>query len=133
MNDTMGRIILSNMFRSLITVTITFLVTKHVVQADLAAKLMRGETQYIYGTLPINLMMIVNVAVGVALPILFPLVWGIWTRITLAYKMLVAKAEHFSGASPEQIQKVLSQQTTLATLAKPVEVIKTVATGQFIA
>lgn len=103
----MSKIILGNIFRSLLTVLITFFVTKNVIEADVAEKLMRGDTVPLWnGTLNVNLAMVVNVLVGLALPIVIPISLGIWSRVKHAYATIIARSEAFSMSKTELKQEV---------------------------
>lgn len=119
----MSKIILGNLFRSGLTALIVFLVTKKVIEADVAEKLMRGDTAELWGSgLSVNLTMIVNVLVGIAVPIVVPIGLGIWSRVKHAYETIVARSEAFA-----QTKKEL--KATVAE-ASPLDIIKTVATEQ---
>lgn len=121
MNSTIGKIILGNIFRNLLTAVITFFATKHVLQADVAARLNRGDTVSLYGQdIPINMTMIVNVLVALALPILLPIFIGIWSRMIEAYKLVVARSEAFAMSKKEL--------TASADQASVANIIKTVVT-----
>lgn len=116
----MGKIILGNVFRNLLTALIVFLVTKNVIEADVADKLSRGDTVELWnGALSLNLAMIVNVLVGVALPIVVPIALGIWSRFKHAYATIVARSEAFAMSKSELKQEVAS--------AGVGEIIRTVA------
>lgn len=121
MNSTLAKIILGNVFRSLLTAIITFLVTKNVIEADVLSKLAHGDTVQLWnGTIGLNLTMIINVLVGLALPILLPIGLGIWSRITSYYELIVTRSQSFA-ASKDRIQEQVKQ-------ASITEIIKTVAT-----
>jgi len=127
--DTLGRIILGGVFRTLLATIITFLVTRHVLQAEVYEKLMRGDTVSLFqGNIPINLTMITNVAVGLVLPIMLPLVWGIWIRITAVYRHIVEKAEAFgAGVDSTKITKKVEKKVADASLTA---MVRTVASGE---
>lgn len=115
-----AKIILGNVFRNLLTALIMFFVTKGVIEADVASKLMRGETTELWnGSLSVNLAMVVNVLVGLALPIVVPIALGIWSRLKHAYETIVARSEAFS-MSKEELKSVSAQ-------ASVSEIISTVA------
>lgn len=120
MNSTVGKIILGNVFRTVLTAVITFFVTKNVIQADVASHLMRGDTVQLWnGTVGVNMPMVINVLVGLSLPILLPLALGIWTRVVERYKLIVARAQHFAATK---------QEIDAAADAAPIsQIIKTVA------
>lgn len=119
----MTKIVLGNIFRNLITVLITFFVTKNVLEADVAAKLMRGDTVELYGSgISLNLAMIVNVLVGLALPIIIPISLGVWSRLKHAYETIVARSQEFAVTKHELKAAVAD--------ATPLDIIKTVATEQ---
>jgi hypothetical protein len=123
MNSTLAKIILGNIFRSLLTAVITFLVTKNVIEADVATKLARGDTvQLWHGTVGLNMTMIINVLVGLAVPIVLPIGLGIWSRMQSAYELIVARSNEFAS-SKKQLKDQVSQ-------ASVTEIIKTVATEQ---
>lgn len=116
----MSRIILGNIFRNLLTALIVFLVTKNVIEADVAEKLNRGDTTELWGSgISFNLTMIVNVLVGLAVPIVVPIAMGIWSRVKHAYATIVARSEAFSMSKTE-----LKQEVANATVG---EIIATVA------
>lgn len=119
----MSKIILGNIFRNLLTALIVFLVTKKVVEADVAEKLMRGDTTELWGTgISFNLTMIVNVLVGVSLPIVLPISLGVWSRLKHAYETIVARSQSFATTKRELKVAVAE--------ASPLDIIKTVATEQ---
>lgn len=122
MNSTFGKIILGNVFRNALTALIVFFVTKHVIQADVASKLMRGDTTELYpgSGISINLAMIINVLVGVSLPIVVPIALGVWSRVTAAYETLVARSQSFA-VSKTQLKAIADQ-------ASPIEKISAVVT-----
>lgn len=123
MDSTAAKIILGNVFRTILTAIITFLVTKHVIQADVASHLMRGDTLALWsGLIPINMTMVINILVGLAIPIVLPISLGIWSRFVGAYKTIVARSQQFAVSK----QFVDNQ----ASNASVVDIIKTVATGQ---
>lgn len=115
-----AKIILGNIFRNLLTALIMFFVTKGVIEADVASKLMRGETTELWnGSLSVNLAMVVNVLVGLALPIVVPIALGVWSRLKKSYETIVARSEAFS-MSKEELKSVSAQ-------ASVSEIISTVA------
>lgn len=119
----MSKIILGNIFRSLLTALIVFLVTKKVVEADVAEKLMRGDTAELWGSgISINLTMIVNVLVGLAVPIVVPIGMGVWSRIKRAYETIVARSQDFAMSKTELKETVAN--------ASVGDIIKTVATEE---
>lgn len=119
----MSKIILGNLFRNALTALIVFLVTKKVIEADVAEKLMRGDTAELWGSgLSINLTMIVNVLVGLAVPIVVPIGLGIWGRIKHAYETIVARSQSFA-TSKHELKVAVAEASTL-------DIIKTVATEQ---
>lgn len=119
----MSKIILGNLFRNALTALIVFLVTKKVIEADVAEKLMRGDTAELWGSgLSINLTMIVNVLVGLAVPIVVPIGLGVWSRIRHAYETIVARSQTFAATKYELKAEVAQ--------AGPIEIIKTVANEQ---
>ena len=121
MNSTLAKIILGNVFRAVLTAVFTFLVTKNVIEADVASKLARGDTVQLWsGALSINLAMVVNVLVGLCLPILLPISLGIWSRMTQAYETIVARSQAFAVTKQE-----LKDQVKDASVG---EIIKAVAT-----
>lgn len=116
----MSKIILGNIFRNLLTALIVFLVTKKVIEADVAEKLMRGDTAELWGSgISFNLTMIVNVLVGLAVPIVVPIAMGIWSRIKHAYETIVARSEAYAMSKTELKQEVAQASVT--------EIIKTVS------
>lgn len=131
MNDTITKIVVGNVFRTMLSVFITFLVTKSVITADVHDHLMRGDTVNLWhGIVPVNFTMILNVSVGLAVPIIVPIAWGMWLRTVRAYKVIVTRAEAFGGATPHEVDEKMSQVTAISALANPGEVISTVATGE---
>jgi len=119
----MSKIILGNLFRNGLTALIVFLVTKNVIEADVAEKLMRGDTAELWGSgISINLAMIVNVLVGLAIPIVVPIGLGIWSRLKHAYETIVARSQAFATTKR-------GLKATVAE-ASPMDIIKTVATEQ---
>ncbi len=111
MNADFVKIILGNIFRSLLVALITFLVTKNVLEADVAAKIARGDTVPLWnGTLNLNLAMIINVAAGLAVPIVLPIALGIYSRVKQAYETIVARSESFAQ-SKEQVKATAAQAT----------------------
>lgn len=123
MNSSLAKIILGNVFRSGLVALITFFITKGVIQADVAEKLMRGDTVGLWsGSINLNLTMVVNVLVGLAVPIVVPIAMGIWSRVKHAYETIVARSEGFAMSKTE-----LKEETAKASA---VDIIKTVATEQ---
>lgn len=121
MKSTAANIVLGNIFRSVLTAVITFFVTKNVIQADVASHLMRGDTVALWnGTINLNLTMIVNVLVGLAIPIVVPIGIGVWGRMKQSYMLIVAASERF-----ERSQDSLQAQVSAAPIS---EIIKTVVT-----
>lgn len=119
----MSKIILGNLFRNALTALIVFLVTKKVIEADVAEKLMRGDTAELWGSgLSINLTMIVNVLVGLAVPIVVPIGLGIWSRVKHAYETIVARSQAFALTKKELKAEVAQASVT--------DIIKTVATEE---
>lgn len=120
MNSDAAKIVLGNVLRSGLVALISFLITKRVIEADVASKLMRGDTLSLWqGAIPVNLTMVVNVLVGLAAPIILPLIWGIWTRTKAAYEAIVARSEAFA-MSKEQVKDRVDN-------ASVTDIIKTVA------
>lgn len=116
----MTKIILEKIVLNLLTAIICFFVTKGVIEADVASKLMRGETTQLYGTgISLNLSMVVNVLVGLALPIIAPIAIGVWIRVKNAYATIVARSEAFATTKTE-----LKQAVSGASVG---EIIRTVA------
>lgn len=102
MKSTFAKIILGNIFRSGLVALITFFITKGVIQADVAEKLMRGDTVGLWsGSISLNLTMIVNVLVGLAVPIVVPIAMGIWSRVKHAYETIVARSQAFESTREE--------------------------------
>ena len=102
MNSTVAKIVLGNIFRTVLTAIITFFVTKNVIEADVASKLMRGDTIPLWnGALNLNLTMFVNVLVGLAVPIVLPISLGVWSRMKQAYMLIVARSEAFAMSKQE--------------------------------
>lgn len=117
MNSTLGKILLGNIFRSLLTALITFIVTKNVLEADIASKMLRGDTVPLWnGTLNVNLAMIVNVLVGLALPIVLPIALGFWSRVKEAYETLVARSQAFA-TSKTQLKAIADQASPIEKIA----------------
>lgn len=97
MKSEFGKIIIGNVLRTALIALITCLVTRHVIASEVAAKIMRGDTVSLYnGSIGINLAMAVNVLVGLVAPILIPIGWGIWSRVVVAYQVVVARCEAFA-------------------------------------
>jgi hypothetical protein len=118
--STLTNIVLGNVIRSGLVALITFFVTKNVIQADVASHLMRGDTVQLWnGTIGLNMTMIVNVLVGLIVPILVPIAWGIWVRMKNAYETIVARSENFAMSAQELQDRV--SDTSLK------DIIKTVA------
>jgi ornithine carbamoyltransferase len=123
MNSTMAKIVLGNVFRTVLTAVITFFVTKNVIEADVATKLMRGDTVPLWnGAINLNMTMFVNILVGLAVPIVVPIALGIWTRVVERYKLIVARSEAF--AMTKQDLKDAVKEASVA------DIVKTVATEQ---
>lgn len=117
----MGKILLGNIFRNALTALIVFLVTKKVIEADVAEKLMRGDTVPLWNSaINVNLTMIVNVLVGIALPIILPISLGVWSRVRHAYETIVARSQNFAQTKRELKSDVAQ--------ASAIDIIKTVAT-----
>lgn len=122
MKNKLANIILGDIFRSLLTSIATFWATKHAIGAEVAQKLLHGDTVLLWqGTVPISLPLITSVLVGLALPIVLPITLGILSRISEAYKLIVARASAFS-MTRDQL-KVVTDEATV------VEKIKAVATN----
>lgn len=119
----MGKIILGNIFRNALTALIVFLVTKNVIEADVAEKMMRGDTTELWGSgISFNLTMVVNVLVGLAVPIVVPIALGVWSRVKHAYETIVARSEAFAMSKTDLKAEVAN--------ASVVDIIKTVATEE---
>lgn len=117
----MSKIILGNIFRNLLTALIVFLVTKNVIEADVAEKLNRGDTVELWnGALSVNLAMITNVLVGLAVPIVIPIALGIWSRAKNAYATIIARSEAFAMSKTELKKEVenASVKEIIATVAQ---------------
>lgn len=122
MDNKLARIIVSDTIRSLITSGITFWATKHAIGAEIAQKLANGDTVSLWqGTVPLSIPLITSVLAGLALPILFPIAQGIFSRINEAYKLIVARASSFA-MTKEQLKEHAAETPLL-------EKITAVATG----
>jgi hypothetical protein len=120
-NSTAAKIVLGNIFRTVLTAIITFFVTKNVIEADVASKLMRGDTVPLWnGAINLNLTMVVNILVGLAVPIVLPIALGVWSRMKQAYMLIVARSEAFAMSKQE-----LKDHVDNASVG---QIIKTVAT-----
>lgn len=108
--NTFAKIILGNVFRNLLTALITFFVTKSVIEADVASKLMRGDTTELWpgSGISVNLTMIVNILIGISAPIAIPIGLGIWSRVKHAYETIVARSQQFA-ASKEEIKAIIAE------------------------
>jgi hypothetical protein len=123
MNSEMAKIVLGNIFRTVLTAVITFFVTKNVIQADVLSHLARGDTVALWnGSINLNMTMVVNILVGLSIPIVLPIALGVWSRIVIVYQRIVAASEKFSMTST-QLQEKTKEASTI-------DIIKTVATGQ---
>lgn len=88
----MNKIIWPVLIRHFLVVAITFLATKGVLSHEVADKMNRGDTVELWsGAWSFNLAMIQNVLIGVAAPVLIPLVWGVTSKLISSYKALVAR------------------------------------------
>lgn len=118
----LAKIIVGDVFRSLLTSIATFWATKHAIGSEVATKLASGDTVLLWqGTVPISLPLITSVLVGLALPIILPLALGIWSRVNEAYKLIVARASAFAMTKQELQEKAADTSVT--------DKILTVATG----
>lgn len=122
MDNKLAKIILGDVFRSLLTSIATFWATKHAIGSEVAQKLAHGDTLLLWqGTVPVSLPLVTSVLVGLALPILLPIFLGVWSRINEAYKLIVARASSFA-MTKDQLRNITAE-------ASVTEKIKTVATG----
>ncbi len=122
MDNKLAKIILGDVFRSLLTSIATFWATQHAIGHEVADKLLHGDTVLLWqGTIPISLPLITSVLVGLALPIVLPIALGVWSRVNDAYKLIVARASSFAMTKQELRNTVADTST--------VEMIKSVATN----
>lgn len=125
MDNKLAKIIVSDTIRSLLTSGITFWATKHAIGTEIAQKLAKGDTVSLWqGTVPLSIPLITSVLAGLALPILFPIAQGIFSRINEAYKLMVARASSFAMTKQEVRDKaaeatIVEKITAVATETPP--------------
>lgn len=116
----MGKIVLGNLLRHLVTLLIGFFVARHMLSMDVAAKLNAGDTVELWsGGWSISIKQVVDFLTVAVIPVLIPVLVGAWARIKERYRLIIARL------SP---QKMSASEVEAKTVAKsPVEIIKTVA------
>ncbi len=108
---------LGSWLRHLITIVLTLIVARHYIGADIAAKLMKGDTMTLWNNYTFSISTIVNYVLITLIPTtILPVLMSVWARIKARFKMLTA----LDVASPQQIAAVLKATPTT-------EVIRTVA------
>lgn len=113
----MGKIILGNLLRHLLTLLIGFFVARHMLSADVAHKLAAGDTVELWGGgWTVSIKQVIDFITLSIIPILVPVLLGAWARIKDKFKIIAA----LKSSSPTQIKSVVD--VTPAT-----QIIKTVA------
>lgn len=88
----MSKIILGRLVSYLVTLLIGFFVARHQLSADVADKLMKGDTVQLYGgAWNVSIKQIVDFLTIAVIPTLLPLGLAIWGRIKERYKLIVAR------------------------------------------
>jgi hypothetical protein len=98
----MGKIILGNLVRHLITLLIGFFVARRMLSQDVAAKLYAGDTVELWhGVWSIDLKQVVDFIMVAIIPALVPMAAGIWTRIKARYSLIVARFAPYTLTAAE--------------------------------
>lgn len=117
------KIIFGDVFRIMMASVFSFWAAKHAIGSEIAAKLNAGDTVAIWqGNVPLSLSLIVSFLVSVSMPLLLPLIWGVWSRVYEAYKLLVSRANKFATSRDE-----LREQISTAT---PLQILQSVAVNE---
>lgn len=104
----MSKIVLGRFVSYLVTLLIGFFVARQMLSADVAAKLMRGDTIELWGgSWTVNLKQIVDFLVN-CWPVLVPLLLAIRGRIIEKYKLIVARLSPAKLTDEEVKEKVAS-------------------------
>src|SRR5207247_7365045 len=75
-----------------VTLLIAFFVTRHMLSADVAAKLAKGDTVELWGgAWSFSIKQLVDFLAVTVVPILAPVGFAIWARIKLKYQLLVVQ------------------------------------------
>lgn len=115
----MGKLVLGNLIRHLLTLLIGFFVARHLLSADVAHKLNAGDTVELWGgTWTVNVKQVSDFIQAAILPALLPILWGAWVRVRDTYKVLVARLNPNSMTAGE-VKKAVAEAT-------PAQIIKTI-------
>jgi len=119
----MGKIVLGNLLRHLITLLIAYFVARHMLAEDVARKLYAGDTVELWGgAWSVNLKQITDFLTLSVVPVLIPVLLGIWSHIKERYKLIVARlsAIPMTNGEVKQIAAAAPSREILQTvLAKP--------------
>ncbi len=109
----MSKIILGRLISYLITLLIGFFVTRHMLSADVAAKLNAGDTVELWGgSWSISLKQISDFVIISIIPTLVPLGLAIWGRIKAKYEVIIARLNPAPMTNAEVKQAVADTPAT---------------------
>jgi hypothetical protein len=109
----MSKIILGRLVSYLVVLLIGFFVARHMLSADVAQKLMNGDTVELWGgAWTVNLKQISDFLQVAIIPTLLPLLIAIRGRIIERYKLIVARLSPHVLTNDEVEQKVAETPAT---------------------
>lgn len=107
----MSKIVLGRFISYLVTLLIGFFVARHMLAADVAQKLMHGDTVELWGgSWTVNLKQISDFVQIAIIPTLIPLGLAIRGRIIEKYKLIVARLSP-KVLTNEQVKEVADQKS----------------------